>query len=58
MTGNGRTGFAADLSSEAQSRRAKKNKGKTPWRCGAICATRKAHESFATHNRKLDRRGK
>jgi hypothetical protein len=52
------TGFAADLSSEAQSRRAKANKGRTPWRCGAICNTKKAHESFAAFNSKLDRRVK
>jgi hypothetical protein len=46
------TGFAADLSSEAQSRRAKQNKGRTPWRCGPICSTRKANERFDEFNRK------
>lgn len=49
-------GFMDDLSSEAQSARAKKNKNKTPWRCGPTCKTRKAHDSFATFNRKTDKR--
>lgn len=40
-------GFMADLSSEAQRARAKKNRGRTPWRCGPACATKKAHETSA-----------
>lgn len=56
MSGSNRKGFAADLSSEAQSRRAKKNKGRTPWRCGPICPTRKAHASFQAYNVKIDNR--
>lgn len=35
-------GFMDDLSSEAQSARAKKNKGRTPWRADPICPTIKA----------------
>lgn len=55
-TGRPLFGFAADLSSEAQSARATANKGKTPWRCGPICSTRKAVERFEKFNRKEDRR--
>lgn len=51
-----RRGFMDDLSSEAQSARAKQNRGKTPWRCGPICPTRKAHDRFAEYNRKTDKR--
>lgn len=51
-------GFALDLSSEAQSRRAKQNRGKTPWRCGPICDTPRAHNKFAADNRKVDLRAK
>lgn len=40
-------GFMDDLSSEAQSARARRNKGKSPWRTGPICPTRKAQESYA-----------
>lgn len=40
-------GFMDDLSSEAQSARAKKNRNKTPWRCGPICPTFKAHKQYA-----------
>lgn len=50
------SGFRADMSSEAQSRRAKKNRGKTPWRAGPICPTRKAHDKFERDNKKVDLR--
>lgn len=49
-------GFMDDLSSEAQSARAKKNKGRTPWRADPICPTIKAHDRFAKFNRKTDKR--
>lgn len=42
-----RRGFMDDLSSEAQSARAKKNRNKTPWRAGPLCSTHKAHKQFA-----------
>ena len=50
------SGFRNDTSSAAQSRRGKLNKGKTPWRCGPICSTRKARERFDSHHVKLDLR--
>lgn len=52
------SGFRADMSSEAQSRRAKKNRGKTPWRAGPICPTRKAHDKFERDHKNLDLRGR
>lgn len=51
-------GFMDDLSSEAQSARARKNRNKTPWRCGPICCTKKAHERFKTHNHHQTQKGK
>jgi hypothetical protein len=49
-------GFTKDLSPEAQSRRARENKGLTPWRCGPICASRKAHAKFQADHVQVDRR--
>lgn len=49
-------GFTKDLSPEAQSRRARKNKGLTPWRCGPICPTRKAHDKFRADHVQVDLR--
>lgn len=51
-----KNGFMSDLSSEAQSRRAKANKGKSPWRCGPICGSRKAHDKFKADHVNIDKR--
>lgn len=40
-----KTGFAADTTSAAQSKRGTANKGKTPWRNGPSCIGRKARAS-------------
>lgn len=50
------SGFREDTSSAAQSRRAKLNKGKSPWRMGPICPTKKARERFDSHHVKVDLR--
>ena len=50
------SGFREDTSPAAQSRRGKLNKGKTPWRCGPICFTKKSRERFDSHHVKLDLR--
>jgi hypothetical protein len=53
-----KTGFASDTTGPAQSRRAKANKGKTPWRCGPMCPTKKARARFDSHHIKIDLRTK
>lgn len=35
---------------------ARQNRGKTPWRCGPICPTRKAHDKFKADHVQVDRR--
>lgn len=36
--------------------RAKLNRGKTPWRCGPHCLTKKAIDSFKANHIKIDLR--
>lgn len=51
-----RRGFMDDLSSETQSARAKKNRNSSPWRCGPICSTARAHKMFKEHSVKKPRK--
>ena len=44
-------GFLDDTSSETQARRARLNKGKSPWRNGPNCSGKKARARFDAYHK-------
>lgn len=56
MTGHWTKSLTPEEVSRRMSETARANKGKSPWRCGPICKSRKAQEKFMADHVNIDTR--